>query len=134
FVADGVIEIRAVAQPLVASVESPGCLSFVSRWRTRPPTMTSVLALIVVVPAVGELITTVHEPVPPDVVHELGPTNVAVAPPALLSENVIVVPSGALTNPPVPVFTFTWPVSVWFVPTGFSAVGGVIWMFASTNV
>src|SRR4051794_7418380 len=46
----------------------------------------------------------------------------------------MMVPSGALTNPPVPVFTFTWPVSVWFEPTWLNAWAGVIWMLASTNV
>jgi len=42
------------------------------------------------------------------------------------------VPSGAFTEP-VPSLTFTCPVSVWFVPAGFVAVAGVIWMFASTT-
>ena len=46
----------------------------------------------------------------------------------------IVVPFSAFTKPPVPVFTFTWPVKVWFFPTGLIADSGLIWMFASTNV
>src|SRR5690242_16199919 len=79
---------------------------FVVRVNDTPPTDSVVLALTVVVPAVGELITTVHEPVPPAVVQVDGPTNVADAPPALLSEKEITVPSGAFTNP-VPEFTFT---------------------------
>ena len=35
---------------------------------------------------------------------------------------------------PSPALTLTCAVSVWFEPTGFVAVCGVIWMFASTNV
>ena len=34
----------------------------------------------------------------------------------------------------VPPSAFTVIVSTWFVPTGFVAVAGVIWMFALTNV
>ena len=136
FVALGAIEIRAPTgvHVFVAGPELRAW-PFVVRVRETPATETVVLALIVVVPVVGELICTVHEPVPPEVVHELGPTNAAVAPPAFDSENEIVVPSGAFTKLlPEPSFTFTCPVSVWFVPTGFDAVSGVIWMFASTNV
>src|SRR5262249_34479214 len=48
-------------------------------------------------------------------------------------EKPIAVPSCAFTKP-VPGFTFTCPVSVWFVPTAFVAVAGVICTFASTNV
>jgi hypothetical protein len=33
----------------------------------------------------------------------------------------------------VPLSAFTVIVSTWFVPTGLSAVAGVIWMFASTT-
>src|SRR5262249_16273739 len=97
-----------------------------------PPTVTVVVALIVVEPVVGELITTVHEPVPPDVVQLEGPTKAAPAPPEFVSVNVITVPSGALTKPE-PELTFTCPVSVWFVDTALFAVAGVIWMFASTH-
>src|SRR5690348_10497028 len=79
---------------------------FVVRVSETPPTLTVVLALTVVVPAVGELITTVHAPVPPMVVQVDGPTKVAVAPPAFDSEKEITVPSGAFTNP-VPEFTLT---------------------------
>jgi hypothetical protein len=119
---------------LLALVELPA-EPFVVRVSETPPTDSVVVALIVVVPAVGELIVIVHEPVPPTVLHELGPTNVAVAPPAFVSEKLIVVPGGAFTYPlPSPRFTFTCPVSTWFVPTGFSADGGVISMFASTQV
>ncbi len=64
----------------------------------------------------------------------LGPTKEADAPPALVSEKSIVVSAGALTKPPEPSFTFTCPVSVWFVDSGFVAVSGVIWIFASTKV
>src|SRR5215208_4282575 len=99
-------------------------------------TRTVVLAVTVVVPAVFDVIATVHEPVVPTVVQLSVPlTNVAVAPPVFWSPNVISVPCGALTHPaPVPWSTLTWPVSVWFVPTGLSAVGGLIEMLASTNV
>ena len=92
-----------------------------------------VLAWIVVVPAVGELMTTVHDPVVPDVLHVFPPTNVAVAPPEFVSESVTSVPAGALTKV-VPGLTLTCTVSVWFVPVGFVAVSGVIWMVASTQV
>src|SRR5690242_12923869 len=88
---------------------------FVVRLNVTPPTLTVLDALIVVVPPVGDEITTVHEPVPPAVVQLDGPTKVAVAPPALVSEKLITVPSGAFTNP-LPGLTFTCPVSVWFVP------------------
>ena len=44
------------------------------------------------------------------------------------------VPSGAFAKPPVPSSTLTCPVSTWFVESGFVAVWGEIWMFASTNV
>src|SRR5262249_51148119 len=83
-------------------------VAFVVRVSETPLTDTVVLALTVVVPAVGGLMTTVQEPVPPEVV-QLFPaagTKTALAPPALLSEKVITVPSGAFTNP-VPGFTFT---------------------------
>jgi hypothetical protein len=111
-------------------------VSPVARVSETPPTLTVVVAWIVVVPVVGELITTVHEPgATPFVVQLLGPTNVADAPPAFDSENVITVPAGAFTYPaPSPALTFTCPVSVWVVPIGLVAVGGLIWMFASTNV
>jgi hypothetical protein len=76
-----------------------------------------------IVPAAAELITAVHEPLPPEVVQVLGPTNEA-EPETI--EKLIVVPFGAFTKPPVPVFTSTCPVSVWFVPIGLIADGGVI--------
>ena len=43
-------------------------------------------------------------------------------------------PAGAFTKPPVPVLTFTCAVKVCVWPIRFVAVGGVIWMFASTKV
>ncbi len=73
----------------------------------------------------------VQLPVPPAVVHgfavvnEPGPQSIV---------KLICVPFGAFTKPPVPVFTFTCAVKTWLTPTGFVAVCGVIWMFASTNV
>jgi hypothetical protein len=54
-----------------------------------------------------DVIVAVHEPVPPDVVHEFAPTKL---PGPDTNANVIVVPSGAFTNPD-PGFTFTCPVS-----------------------
>src|SRR5215203_2030550 len=88
-----------------------------------------------VVPPVGELMITVHEPVVPTVRHEFAPTKAAVAPLALISEKSITVPAGALTKPPPsPALMLTCPVSVWFALTGFVAAWGVIWMLASTNV
>src|SRR5262249_10619429 len=107
-------------------------VSPVARVKATLPTVTVVVAWMVVVPPVGELITTVQDPLPPDVVQLDGPTNVAEAPFEFVTENVITVPSGAFAKPP-PAFTFTVPVSVWFAPTGFVAVCGVIWMFASTT-
>ena len=84
---------------------------FVARVKETPFTLTVVVAWIVVVPAVGELITTVQEPVAPTVAQFAGPTNVAVAPPAFVNENEMTVPAGAFTKP-VPSFTFTCPVNV----------------------
>src|ERR1044072_2934282 len=84
-----------------------------------------------VFPAVGELMTTVQEPVPPAVVHLDGPTHVAVAPPEFVKVKLITVPSGASWKPEPVGETFTWPVSVWFVPMMFVACNGLIWIFAS---
>src|SRR5262245_45448495 len=120
-------------QSLRASALSPGFPSPVVRVSGTPPTVTVVVALIIVVPDVGELIVTVHEPVPPDVVQLDGPTNVADAPAVFVSEKAIDVPFGAFTKP-VPGLTLTCAVRTWFVPTGLVAVGGVIWMLASTTV
>ena len=111
---------------------SPAFVSPVDRVSGTPATVTFVVAWIVVVPIVGELITTVHDPVPPDVVQLDGPWKVADAPPAFDSVKLIVVPSGAFTNP-VPGLMFTCPVRVCSVETGFVAVCGVIWMLASTT-
>src|SRR6516162_7749482 len=107
-VAFGAIEIRArtCVHVFVASGLSPACVSPVARVSETLPTLSVVEAWIVVLPGVGELITTVHEPgATPFVVQLLGPTNVAVAPPAFDSENVITVPAGAFTKPaPSPAF------------------------------
>ena len=51
------------------------------------------------------------EPVAPTVVQLFGPTNAAVALPEFCTVNEITVPAGAFANP-VPLFTFTCPVSV----------------------
>ena len=62
------------------------------------PADSVVVAWIVVVPAVDEVMLTAQEPVPPDVLQVFRPpTKAAVAPPLFCSENVIVVPFGALT-------------------------------------
>src|SRR5262245_63558665 len=84
-------------------------------------------------PSVGELITTEHEPVPPWVAQLLGPTNVAVAPPAFVSEKVITIPFGAFTGP-VHGSTFTRAVSVWFDPIGVVACKAESSMLASPTV
>src|SRR3954469_11781404 len=95
------MSVRAVASAhnFDASPLSPAFASPVSRCKVNPPTTTSVLALIVVVPVVVELITTLQEPVPPAVVHEFAPTKAAVAPPEFVSENLIVVLFGAFAKP-----------------------------------
>ena len=50
-----------------------------------------------------------------------------------MTVTVHVVPAGAFVTP-VPSLTLMWQCNVWFVPTAFVAVAGVIWMFASTHV
>jgi hypothetical protein len=111
-----------VAGPELAAVP------FVVRVRTTLMTLSVVDAEIVVVPAVDDVIVAVQLPVPPDVVQFCA---VGVPGPEVIV-TVHVVPSGAFTKP-VPGLTLTWQVSTWFVPTGFVAVPGVIWMFASTQ-
>jgi hypothetical protein len=102
-VADGPIVMLAAAQAFDASALSPAFPSPLSRCRVMPPTVTLVLALIVVVPVVVDLITTVHEPVPPLVVQLFGPTN---APGPETIAKMIVVPFGTGANPE-PSLTFT---------------------------
>jgi len=138
-VAEGEIEIcaRTVAavHVFVASGPSPACASPVARVSETPPTATVVVAWIDVEPAVGELITTMHDPLALAVVQLLGPTNDADAPPEFVTEKLTTVPAGAFTDPePEPSFTFTCPVSVCVAPIGFVALEGVTWTFASTNV
>src|SRR5262249_9698083 len=118
----------ASTQFLFAFGLSPGFASPVSRCNTTPLTVTSVAAFTTDTPGVADVITTVHEPVPPDVVQLVGPTNEP-GPDTIVK--LITVPSGAFTKAAPVGFTFTCPVSVWFVPTAFAAVCGVIWMFAS---
>src|SRR5262245_46767145 len=108
---------------------SPGRPSAVSRWSETPLTVTFVAALITVTPMLGDVIWTVHEPVEPIVVQVLTPPTKVDGPDTLVK--VISVPAGAFANP-LPSLTFTCPVSVWLVPIGLTADGGVIWMFAST--
>src|SRR6476620_407937 len=93
---------RFDASPLLGAVPS------VSRVSDTPNTVTVVDACTVVVPAVGELITTVQLPVARTVVQVLpaAGTNVAVAPPVFCSVVVTSVPAGAFANP-VPSLTVT---------------------------
>src|SRR6188508_222020 len=77
-----------------------------------------------VVPVTADVSVTVHEPVPPDVVHGFAVVNEP-GPDAI--ESVISVPSGALVNGwPVFVWMSTWAVSTCVVPTSLVAVGGEI--------
>jgi hypothetical protein len=92
-----------------------------------PFTTTVVDALSVVVPAVADVIVTVHEPVPPDVVQFCA----VGVPGPLVIVTVHTVPSGALLKVTPSGDTLTWQVSTWFVPTAFVAVAGDSWMFAS---
>src|SRR5262249_54094078 len=109
----------------------PGLPSAVVRSSESPRTLTVVVARTTVVPVWSDVIVAVHDPLVPSVVHVLTPfTN---DPEPLTIANVIGVPAGASTNP-LPGFTFTCAVSTCVVPTGFRAVGGVIWMLASTYV
>jgi hypothetical protein len=77
-------------------------VSPVERVSVTPPTLSVVVAWIVVVPAVGELIVTVQSPVVPTVVHWFEPTN---APGPAWIEPVQLVPAGAFVKPPDPSFT-----------------------------
>ena len=120
----------ASAHSFVAGPELPP-VPFVVRVSETPPTESVVLALTTVVPAVVFVSVIVQLPVPPDVVHGFGVPSVP-GPDAI--EKVICVPSGAFAVPPLPLSTFTCAVKVWVAPTGFVAVSGEIWMFASTNV
>ena len=108
------MSVRAVSSPhnFAASALSPNLPSPVERANDTPPTTTVVEAFTDVVPVVGELITTEHEP-PVATVHELAPTNAADAPPEFVNANEITVPAGAFTNPdPSPALIFTCPVNV----------------------
>src|SRR6266545_593845 len=80
------------AQSFDASTLSPALASPLSRCNVTPPTATSVFALIVDEPVVLDVITTVHEPDPAEVVQPLGPTKLA----GPASVKLIVVPFGAL--------------------------------------
>src|SRR5262245_27696425 len=113
---------------LCAGAEWPAA-ALVVRVSDTPVTVTVVLEVTTDTPGVDEVICTVHSPLAPTVVQVFGPTN---EPGPEANWNVIKVPAGAFTKP-VPSFTFTCPVSVWFVPTAFDAVAGVIWMLASTT-
>src|SRR5438105_3924833 len=82
-------------------------------------------------PGVVDVICTVQSPVVPTVLQVFtAPTK---PPGPLTFDAVTSVFAGAFVEP-VPSLTFTWTVNVWFVPIGFAAVAGVIWMLASTQV
>src|SRR5215212_7198146 len=117
--------IAAFTNCFCAFALSPGSWSPVVRVSWTPLTVTVVVAWITTVPVTPEVIVSVQLPVVPTVVHWLPPTNEAV--PDWI-EPVQVVPSGAFVAP-VPLLTFTWQVRTWLVPTWFTAVGGVSWMF-----
>ena len=89
-------------------------------------------ATTVVTPVTAEMRVIVQLPVPPTVVHGFADVN---APGPESDREADLRAVGRVHEPPpVPVFTFTCAVNVCVVPTRFVAVGGVIWMFASTNV
>ncbi len=117
------------AHSLAAFGPSPVFASPVVRVTETPPTETVVVACSVDVPGVADVITTSHVPVAPTakqiwLTGEPGPDRML---------TVQDVPAGAFTNPfPSPASTLMWQCNVWFVPTGFVAVSGVNWMFAST--
>ena len=81
-----------------------------------------------VTPGVAEVIVTVQLAVaaPPVYVQVAGPTN---EPGPLTIEAVAVCGPASI----VPPNAFTVIVNTWFVPISFDAVGGEIWMFASTQ-
>ena len=115
FVAEGPIAMVASTNVFMAGPELRAMPS-VSRCRRKPITLTSVVALTTVVPAVEETRVTEHDPVPPEVV-QLEALRV---PGPLTLTNLMTVPSFALTNPE-PELTFTWPVRVWGFPTSLVA-------------
>ena len=95
-----------------------------------PASVTVPEADTTVVPVTLEVSVMVQLPVVPTVRHGLVVVNEP-GPEAIVK--VIGVPAGAFTKPaPEPSFTFMCAVRTWFVFTGLSAVGGLIWMFAST--
>src|SRR6266436_5896649 len=101
----------ASTQHLVASepagvgfVQSVGvgfAIVVVERCSDTPSTTTVVLAFTSSIPAVADVSVTVHEPVPPDVVHG----EPLIVPGPLTFATVHTVPAGAFTKPPEPVFT-----------------------------
>src|SRR5690348_2196575 len=93
-------------QSLFASGPSPACASLLERVRDTPSTDTVVVSRITVVPGVGEVIATVHDPVPPEVVQVFTLPTKPPGPDTI--EKLITVPSGAFTRPaPFPLSTFT---------------------------
>src|SRR3954468_11168163 len=115
---------RALTHVLIAGPEFCPVAS-VGRGRLMPPTLTVALARTVQTPVTAEVWVIEQEPVVPTVVQL--PAGL------LLIVKLIVVPAGALANP-VPSFTLRCAVNVCCWPMRFVALGGVIWMFASTKV
>jgi hypothetical protein len=116
------------AQSFVAGPELAPVAS-VLRVSVTPPTTVVTCALTTVVPGVVETRLIVQVPVAPSVGHGLTVVN-APGPESIVKP--ISVPAGALTKPE-PVFTLTCAVKTWVAPTGLVAVGGLIWMLASTT-
>jgi hypothetical protein len=127
-----VIEIAGVTHVFVASLLSPDLPSLVVRVRTRPPTVTRVVARRVVVPFVDETTETEQVPLPPVVMH--WPFEGVSDPGPLWMEKVTRVPSVAGTKPlPSPLSMLTVALNVCATPTSFVALGGVIEIWASTQ-
>src|SRR6266700_3317219 len=96
-----------------------------------PATETVVCALSVVTPVAAESRSMVQSPLA-FVEHEELDTFPLERPPG--PESIEKVTSAPFAGAePVPSFTFTCAVNVCVVPTSFVAVGGEIWMFASTT-
>src|SRR5262249_20383280 len=120
----GEIWMFASTQFFDASTLSPARPSPLERVNDTPLTTTVVESRTTVTPGVDGVICPVHEPVPPVVVQVLMPPTQLPGPDRIV--NVMTVPSGAFVKVTPSFETFTWPVSVWFVPTAFAAVAGVI--------
>src|SRR5262249_60252841 len=99
----------AVSPFFRASGLSPGQPSLACRCRPTPASPTPRSSDLTVVPGVADVMTTVHEPVPPEVVQLDGPTKL---PGPLTLLKLITVPSGAFVKPAPIGDTLTCPVNV----------------------